>query len=78
MLLRNGFKYFFQVVALRPNDFLWKFKLKGTCKMNLVFGVILFRSLMVSESFGNGIELGIKELLSEDLFLRFAPGDRKP
>jgi hypothetical protein len=57
---------------------LWKFKLRGTCKMNLVLGVVLFRSLMVSERFGNRIELGIKELFSQDLFLRFAPGDRKP
>jgi hypothetical protein len=46
--------------------------------MNLILGVVLLRSLMVSERFGNGIELGIKELLSDDLFLRFAPGDRKP
>jgi hypothetical protein len=76
--LRNGFEYFFQVIALWPNDFLWKFELRRTCKVNLVLGVVLFRSLMVSERFGNGVELGVKELFSEEFFFRLAPSYRKP
>ena len=46
--------------------------------MNLVLGVVLFRSLMVSERFGNGVELGVKELFSEEFFFRLAPSYRKP